>query len=371
MRGSVTQRRDAFTLVELLVVISIIGVLVALLLPAVQSAREAARKISCANNLKNLALAVLTHHEGQRRFPISGGFVNTTFEDRNVQVAVGGGKPMNGVGWIVQVLPQLEEQALFDQFEQAGVFEGQIRDQFCFRPRPGFGLFSINNGVSGPQLMQTQLSIIQCASDDSVARLSDQQWQNVSCLVALTSYKGVLGDTYLNWSESGFKNGQCDAGNASSVHPSGCYDRKKDGTSATPAQMVEQERDCHGGTRCQGIFFRHTWLKPVKLSSVTDGTSKTLMLGEDVPEYNRHSAAYYANGDWCACNTPINYRLGDIPEAVALEWWDAQGFRSKHPGGAQFARADGSVTFIPDGVDNVVYRTSCTRNGDEVVIAAQ
>ena len=75
----------------------------------------------------------------------------------------------------------------------------------------------------------------------------------------------------------------------------------------------------------------------MKISSVTDGTSKTLMIGEDLPEFNNHSAAFYANGDWCSCNIPINNLINLQPETLNLDfWWEQQGFRSRHPGGAQF-----------------------------------
>ncbi|TWT40840.1 DUF1559 family PulG-like putative transporter [Botrimarina hoheduenensis] len=364
--------RRAFTLVELLVVIAIIGILVSLLLPAVQAAREAARRAQCVNQLKNLALAVINHHDIKQHFPISGGVTSNfiSFADSDVQAAFGNGngKLMNGVGWIVQVLPQLEEQAFYDQFASGGAFEGQIRDGFCSRPREKGGLFSLKNGISVPELLKRQLPVLQCPSDESVYLLANDQWQMTGCEVATTSYKGVLGDTYLNQQGSIFSNGECNSATASTTYPSGCHDRLRNGDYATPAQMVGVERDCHTGTRCNGIFFRHTWLKPVKISNIVDGTSKTLMLGEDIPAFNHHSAAYYSNSDWSACNTPINYRISEAPgEWVADEWEELQGFRSEHPGGAQFARADGSVAFITEGVNNVVYRTSCTRNGEELV----
>jgi prepilin-type processing-associated H-X9-DG protein len=104
----------------------------------------------------------------------------------------------------------------------------------------------------------------------------------------------------------------------------------------------------------------------VKISTVTDGTSNTLMIGEDVPEYNWHSAAFYANGDTCSCNTPMNFGLNQEPADIAERaWFDAQGFRSRHPGGVHFCLVDGSVRFLSDQSDHFVFRSACTRNGDE------
>jgi hypothetical protein len=104
------------------------------------------------------------------------------------------------------------------------------------------------------------------------------------------------------------------------------------------------------------------------MASITDGTSKTLMIGEDVPEYNYHSAAYYSNGDWCSCNIPLNYLMNLPADPVtATYWWDAQSFRSKHPGGVHFGACDGSVRYISDSIDHTAFRVSCTRNGEEQV----
>jgi prepilin-type N-terminal cleavage/methylation domain-containing protein len=105
-------RRSAFTLVELLVVIAIIGILVALLLPAVQAAREAARRTGCSNNLKNLGLAALNHHDVMKHFPVSKGAAYPNESPEGVY--------QSGAGWILNELPQLEEQALYDQFKAGG-----------------------------------------------------------------------------------------------------------------------------------------------------------------------------------------------------------------------------------------------------------
>ena len=110
----------AFTLVELLVVIAIIGILVALLLPAIQAAREAARRTACTNNLKNLGLAVLNHHDVKTHFPVNMGY------------SLPGEAPgleQPAVGWILNTLPQLEEQPLYDQFRTGGAFEGNFNSE--------------------------------------------------------------------------------------------------------------------------------------------------------------------------------------------------------------------------------------------------
>ncbi|TWT97750.1 putative major pilin subunit [Botrimarina colliarenosi] len=357
-----SNRRTGFTLVELLVVIAIIGILVALLLPAVQAAREAARRAACTNGMKNLALAVLNHHDVNGHFPISGGYFDPGAEEPNVTAAVAAGNPMNGAGWIVRLLPQIEEQSLYDRFQAGGAFEGQFRSAICRSPRPNFGMGSMVNGISVPELAQTRLAILSCPSDDYTKQLSSTQWQWQGCDVATTNYKGVLGDTWANQSAGSVFN------NDGSQFPSGMHTRNRLGVSVSPAALTPDDRDCHRGTRCNGIFYRDTWVKPVTLAKVTDGTSKTVLIGEDLPEYNDHSAAYYSNGDWSSCNTPLNYGLtrADV-ETFRADFWDAQGFRSRHPGGAQFARVDGSVAFVSDSVDNDYYRTSCTRDGGEAV----
>ncbi|MEM9186251.1 MAG: DUF1559 domain-containing protein [Planctomycetota bacterium] len=338
-------RRRGFTLVELLVVIAIIGILVGLLLPAVQSAREAARRMSCTNNLKNLSLACLNHHDVQGHFPVSMGFTQANDGSQGAGPAA---------GWILQVLPQIEEQPLYDQFKQGGAFEGTWQIGRGRSPAPGFGLGSINNGISVPELMATQLVMLQCPSDQSVLELSTDQYGWPTTPVALTSYKGNIGDTVV-----GETNGTTFT-NAASQFPSGVYDQ------TTPPFTTDN--DCHRDTRCRGVFYRQSWRRPVTIPRITDGTSKTFLIGEDVPAYNFHSAAFYSDGDWCSCNTPINNLLALGPDQVdPVFWWEQRGFRSLHPGGANFSLADGSVRFVSESVDNVLYRTTCTRDAGELV----
>src|SRR5258705_994589 len=110
------RNRAAFTLVELLVVIAIIGILVALLLPAVQAAREAARRMSCSNNIKNIGLACISYHDAKKHLPTSVGQWAEEVDRNHVWIGpsggslsvANGGPGWSGKGWIVEILPYIE-----------------------------------------------------------------------------------------------------------------------------------------------------------------------------------------------------------------------------------------------------------------------
>jgi prepilin-type processing-associated H-X9-DG protein len=117
---------------------------------------------------------------------------------------------------------------------------------------------------------------------------------------------------------------------------------------------------------CNGLFFRNAYWFKLKLKDITDGQSKTFMVGEGVVSQDLHSAALFADGDWATCAIPLNFFLTDQAK-VATDWWDQRSFRSLHPGGAQFALADGSVQFVNESVDHKTYRAMATRNGQEAL----
>jgi prepilin-type N-terminal cleavage/methylation domain-containing protein len=142
-----------FTLVELLVVIAIIGILVALLLPAIQAAREAARRISCQNNLKNLALGVLNYENAKKGLPAA----TNAQPPANSEVIADSALVDNELSWIVQILPQIEEQGLYNQFKPSNAI-------LTTASRQGQDLAKQGN----PQ--EAQPSILLCPSDTSKGR---------------------------------------------------------------------------------------------------------------------------------------------------------------------------------------------------------
>ncbi len=311
----------AFTLVELLVVIAIIGVLVALLLPAVQAAREAARRSSCVNNLKQIGLAVHLHHEAMGNLPIS--ISPWPGESPPSQRPAEGN---TGMGWIVRILPYVEQQPLFDLFMQYGS-SGNM-NMNVRRPNTGTGISSVE--LSGSPGMQSQLPVVSCPSDPSALELSIDQWQWRGREVAVTSYKGVIGDTRM--------------GTGASVHQG-----------SVP--------DCHNTTGCNGMFYRNNFLEPVSFKQVTDGLSNTYMVGEDIPAHNFHSAAFYSNGDYASCHAPLNFKP-QPPDPV--QWPNVMSFRSEHPGGAHFAMADASAQFVSEDIDYCIYRATSTKAEDDI-----
>lgn len=334
-----SSKRAGFTLVELLVVIAIIGILVALLLPAVQAAREAARRMSCGNNLKQYGLALQNYHDTYKVFPP-------------------GNASTQQISWQVQVLPFCEQGPLFDQLNFGSTA----------LPLSGTGTPSTNIPTSAGvarEARNIQVPYTRCPSDGyNATNGMINGW-------AICNYGGNLGSQL-----TPSPNGSCQpftnptfyatANNALGTPNLGHYE-SPGGTSG------------HGNTtdpsQISGMFGRY--MITVSMASVLDGTSNVIMVGETLPECHDHMD----NGGWWGWNGGGNAHmstsvpLNDMtvcPQAKRIstpacsyaslgggarnQWNLSWGFRSRHTGGSQFVFVDGSVHFVAQSVDYMTYQ---------------
>jgi prepilin-type N-terminal cleavage/methylation domain-containing protein/prepilin-type processing-associated H-X9-DG protein len=308
MPARVPRKRRAFTLLELLVVLAILGVLVGLLLPAVMKVREAASRMACTNNLEQLALAVHTYHDSQGALP-RGQFLGP----------YGSGADSRAWSWLAQLLPYLEQQNLAQ-------FGG-----IPFRTLQASGVLA------------DRVPVFFCPSDTARGiGVTDRAGNLQGIPVGLTNYKGVSG---ANWGED-FQGKvvrlQTDWTNRGT---NGSYDGL-----------------AHG----DGLMYRSDWTRPLRLPAVMDGTSNTFMIGEDVPALNEWCSWPYANNAYGTCAIPLNAKRPQGGTYAPDDWQNTWSFRSRHPGGLNFAFADGSVHFIPNVIDLSLYRALATAAGGEV-----
>ncbi|MBA3314861.1 MAG: DUF1559 domain-containing protein [Planctomycetota bacterium] len=309
--------RVAFTLIELLVVIAIIAVLIALLLPAVQQAREAARRTQCKNNLKQLGLAMHNYADTH------GQFAPTIF---NVNGWPGNAPPEWGAHekgtYLVQMLPFIEQAPLF----QAIDFKNWLTIDGRTRP-------------DGKLFRSTVIPIFMCPSDGSPELNGDR---------ARFNYAYSMGAQQMN-----SLGGMCPT-----------YDQ-----TTYPGGYFKTGGAGHGNTYnsndVSGIASRVQWA--AKFRDITDGTSNVIAMGEVRPNCGDHSnnGWWHWNATWIATTAPINFPISCYGEAAVPgatgcnqpnNWTTSQGFKSKHTGGAQFLMCDGSVQFLSENINYATYQ---------------
>ena len=301
--------RRAFTLVELLVVIAIIGTLVGLLLPAVQSAREAARRTQCTNNLKQTGVALQNFHDARKTLP-EGWLCDPASNPPNNHHAEEG----VGWGWASRILPYMEENALSNIIVTTG---------------------SIS--AASATVRETVISVFLCPSDAGAGKptfnpgaatdsANDHEHPDQvpgGTTYARTNYVGMFGSN--GWEEEG-----------------------------SPSDPDYEPAEPYDGN---GMFFANSRMP---FRHVADGLSKTIMVGERdsriggslwigmVAELAEPIGRVVAHGHHAPNGTPAEQHFGDLS--------------SRHTGGAQVVFADGHCEFIAENVDLTVFQRMCTRN---------
>jgi prepilin-type N-terminal cleavage/methylation domain-containing protein len=333
-------RRSGFTLVELLVVIAIIGILVALLLPAIQAARESARRATCTNNIKQVGLAQHSYLATKKRFPH--GTYNLNFVHGTTPPPYNG--KQNRRCWMHDTMPYYGEAVLYDQF-----------DNFM---RTGSSFAYDFPGCS------TVIPTLMCPSDPANPKF-------------VTFTYSTLGVTGPPPSIDGLGASQGFHGNYIA-----CASNKFFNPVGKGAPYADQN-----SAKLNGLFFAISKVEP---GDITDGMSHTAMLSEliltpdqiDDDERGRYYDPIPGGTQFTTLfppNTSVPDRINWIsknPVPKAPGEWCAGGecqpsqnqyvsARSYHEGGVNFATADGAVHFVSDSIDPVLYSGLGSRNGEE------
>ena len=321
--------RKGFTLIELLVVIAIIAVLIALLLPAVQQAREAARRTQCKNNLKQIGLAMANYEDVMKCFPYGG----TTY----------GPSARAPFGWRVYLFPYIDQAPLYNS---AGV-------QTYMGVPQGASMVAQAPGLHTSPVFQQVIPGYLCPSDPtqpiSLAANnynSSGDWDsNSPRLAAVSSYQGNGGPQASAACSIGANNGMCDNSNCP------CFFDYYLCNNTNPSAA-------------RGMFHNNAFC--VKIKDIIDGTSNTLMVGESAIHFgSTRPGNQYASmaGTWAQTSTV--YGINGPYRTASYQ--NSHGWSSYHTGGAQFVLADGSVRFLGDNMNLVILAALGTRGGNEVI----
>ncbi|MEZ6130083.1 MAG: DUF1559 domain-containing protein [Planctomycetaceae bacterium] len=298
-------RHRGFTLIELLVVIAIIAILIALLLPAVQQAREAARRTQCKNNMKQLGLALHNYHDVHTAFPPGWIAVDPVTRRHSAHDGI------NGAGWGTMILPYIDQSPLYNQFNAS---------------------LAIHDPVNVP-FIDNILPAWQCPSDPKPDKWEIEEEGSPGTVLAelpTANYIGAFGTEELDGCE-----------NAPGTAP------------------VTAGGQCRG----DGIFYHNS---KVRMRDITDGTTNTFIVGERRTDA---TLGWYSTWPGMVAEGEEAFQrvLGSadhVPNDPAAHFDD---FSSFHEGGSQFVLGDGSCRFISENIDKGLYQSLATIQGGEVV----
>jgi prepilin-type N-terminal cleavage/methylation domain-containing protein/prepilin-type processing-associated H-X9-DG protein len=330
--------RPGFTLVELLVVIAIIGVLVALLLPAVQAAREAARRSQCVNNMRQVALGLAEYEDAKKELPAArqgcdgvNASTHPNVDCKSRKSSLGHEMAFSGASALVMILPFLEQQALFNQL--------QVDKYPLWSPTTGATDWLVAS-ASLREAIVKRPEMYACPSDSEMPLLAD--------------YKHAVPARY-------------EVATGSYAMVSGSLD-----SGSTPVTTFDDPGQSSFKYNCDGVFF---YSRRIKLEEISDGLSNTLFAGETIEGHTPLSSNIWTNGNrWNSTMrttaTPINSPPGISTGGGTLQ--DASGvnitnggFASRHPSGANFAFGDVHVVFLSENIDVSAYRRLSSRASGE------
>jgi len=372
-----------FTLIELLVVIAIIAVLISLLLPAVQSAREAARRAQCTNNLKQVGLALANYVDTYIAYP-PGGITKVT--------ATNAGDPWdagaNSLNWRAMVLPQMEGTNAYNSlnFSINAASGGAAAAAFYTAYSITFSSWLCpSDGTNGDGKLpngQFPKGTGDNPKGQFCNQVTDPTTGDVTTWTPVSNYQGSFGDNYCG---------------GRLVDPVGLpWETPWNVTTLPPGtprigyngywgvSFGPPDGWTPGSGQMRGFFDYRGTQKPPTIAAVTDGTSNTVIVGEIIPSRAADANFWFQNGGLAGMTVPLNWNSNTFNPADPTcdnKWQSAntplgcrfgaaaKNFASLHPGGANFAFADGSVHFLKQSISMPTYAALGSRAGGEVLSA--
>jgi prepilin-type N-terminal cleavage/methylation domain-containing protein len=318
-----------FTLVELLVVIAIIGVLIALLLPAVQAAREAARRAQCSNNMKQIGIALHNYHDINSALPFATGPKK-------------GSTTRSWRSWSVALFPFMEQQSPYDSLK--------FGNGYSFDPDASAGPhdnFTVLNGL--------KISGLYCPSSDREKTRTDSTY-----ILQIINYAGIAGSYY-------------DPNNITTASSPFIAAGSSSGTVSTNGTIIPYDPGSTGASI-------------IGLANLTDGTSNTVCFAEQSKlvkstsdnKFAERGASGHRGAGWNASSadqwegniTTVRWKINAVcPNTTGCQqpYHSSTIITSNHSGGAQFGVGDGSVRFISETTDETILYSITSRNDQRAV----